>query len=150
MSDPNTRTYAEGDRVIVDPSVAQSRYLGVVYVVKEILKVNVVVEPQDGGRRLRIKPAYLLPAPTDAADAVTIAVESLLGWGTVVRVDRAPAGAWRHPVDALYVVVGDKDRGLSYRLARLGGDPSGRYFKSIPRGWLTEVPVETINAGGPR
>ena len=146
-----SHTYAIDDRVVVDPTVARRKDVGVIYVVKEILPVNVVLEPERGGRRMRINPAYLLPAPaTGAAPATTAEVvpfESLLQWGTVVRVDRAPAGRWKEPVEQLLVVVGDKDGGMSYRLAFLGGDPQerGRYFRNITRGWLTVVPVESIN-----
>jgi hypothetical protein len=147
MSDTDPRTYTKNDRVIVNPAVARTNDRGRVYVVTKILKVNVMVEPEGGGRGMRIKPGLLLPAPTDQADttAVTVAFEPPLWWGTVVLVDRAPTGAWRQPAGDLYVVVGDKDGGASYRLARLGGDPSGKYFRNIPRGWLTLVPVESIN-----
>jgi hypothetical protein len=51
------RSYARDDRVIVDPSVARSTHRGVVYVVTNVLPVNVDVVPEQGGRPMRINPA---------------------------------------------------------------------------------------------
>lgn len=147
IPDQTPRRFARDDRVIVGPDVARAQDRGVVYVVTRVLTVNVVITPEGGGRSVRVNPMYLLPAPepgtAPAGPATVVAYEPPLSWGAVVRVDRAPAGRWRHPAQDLYVVIGD--RAGTYRLARLGGDPQGRYLKSIPRGWLTEVPVESIN-----
>ncbi|MEU7802664.1 hypothetical protein AB0B10_25730 [Micromonospora arborensis] len=135
------------DRVIVDPGLQRAQDRGVVYIVKEILQVNVAIEPEGGGRRQRINPAYLLPAPersSDAAGATVIPFEPLLWQGTVVRADRAPAGV-KIPADRLFVVMGDKDGGVAYKLAYLGGDDKGRYWPKVPRSWLSVVPVESIN-----
>lgn len=131
------------DRVIVDPGLQRRQDRGVVYLVKEILPVNVVIEPEGGGRRQRINPAYLLPAPERSSDAAFIPFEPLLWPGTVVRADRAPAVV-KIPTDQLFVVLSDRDGGLAYKLAYLGGN-EGRYWPKVPRSWLTVVPVESIN-----
>jgi len=74
----------------------------VVYRVTRTLKVNVVVEPVDGGRAMRIHPDYLLPAPDDTTAAATVAATASvavpylapLDPGTVVTV----AGpGWKQP-----------------------------------------------------
>src|SRR5205823_3478649 len=65
--------FCQGDRVIVAPEAARPANRGVVYRVTRILKVNVVVEPVDGGRPVRIHPDYLLPAPDDTTTAASVA-----------------------------------------------------------------------------
>jgi hypothetical protein len=57
-------TYAIGDRVIIDPAVAAARHRGIVDRVTRLLPVNVVVEPEGGGRTMRINPSFYSPRPT--------------------------------------------------------------------------------------
>lgn len=129
------------DRVIVDPGLQRYQDRGVVFLVKRILKVNVVIEPENGGRQMRINPAYLLPAPEKVA-AVEVVLDEPLLLCAVVRADRAPAGA-KIPRGPLFVVLGEKDGGLAYKLGCLGG--SNTYWPKVPRSWLTVVPIEAIN-----
>ncbi|GGM90058.1 hypothetical protein GCM10007977_110160 [Dactylosporangium sucinum] len=75
----------------------------------------------------------------------TIPFEPVLPLGTVVRV--APTGQrspW--PAEQLFVVIGDRNNGITYRLAVLGGDPQHRYQTGVARALLTVVPVTSINA----
>src|SRR5438874_5286285 len=108
----NQTRFCQGDRVIIAPEAARPANRGVVYRVTRTLKVNVVVEPVDGGRPMRIHPDYLLPAPDDttatAAATASVAVPYLapLDPGTVVTV----AGpGWKQPAGQLYVVLRDNN-----------------------------------------
>ncbi len=127
--------FCQGDRVIVAPEAARPANRGVVYRVTRTLKVNVVVEPVDGGRPMRIHPDYLLPAPDDTTATAGVAVPYLapLDPGAVVTV----AGpGWKQPAGQLYVVLRDNgDDRLS--IAKLGGD-NGRYWR-VRRAGLTVI-----------
>ena len=143
------RTYAIGDRVIVDPAVASARDLGVVYRVTRLLPVNVIVEPVDGGRTMKINPSYLRPAPdadsttgtTGAAGAAAavatvelVPFETPLEQGVLVTV----AGpGWKRPPGELYVVLRDNGAGR-VSLVKLGGN-HGRYWRGVSRRLLTIV-----------
>jgi hypothetical protein len=78
------------------------------------------------------------------ATVTTIPFEPVLPWGTVVRVDPTDSPRWQWPAGQLFVVIGDRHNGITYRLAPLGGDPEHRYLKGVPRAQLTVVPVESI------
>jgi hypothetical protein len=139
-------TYAIGDRVIVDPAVASARHLGVVYRVTRLLPVNVVVEPEGGGRPMRINPSYLQPPPdadsTSTSTGTSAAVASVelvpyetpLEQGALVTV----AGpGWRQPPGELYVVLRDNGTG-KVSLVKLGGN-NGRYWRGVSRRLITVV-----------
>jgi hypothetical protein len=137
-------TYAIGDRVIVDPAVASGRHLGVVYRVTRLLPVNVVVEPEGGGRTMKINPAYLQPAPdTDitstgatapVASVEVVPYETALEQGSLVTV----AGpGWKQPPGELYVVLRDNGTG-KVSLVKLGGN-NGRYWRGVSRRLITVV-----------
>jgi hypothetical protein len=138
------QAYAIGDRVIVDPAVASARHLGITYRVTRLLPVNVVVEPEGGGRTMRINPSYLQPAPdTDStstgASAVVASVELVpyetpLEQGALVTV----AGpGWKQPPGELYVVLRDNGTG-KVSLVKLGGN-NGRYWRGVSRRLVTVV-----------
>jgi len=128
--------YAVGDRVIIDPDHATATTRGVVYVVTELLKVNLRMQPVGGGRAVRANPSLLLPAPPDGSPA-TVGVPYVppLTKGTVVTV----AGpGWTQPAGELYVVLNESAAG-KVSFAKLGGDPGGRYWAGIPRRAVTPV-----------
>jgi hypothetical protein len=138
-------SYTIGDRVIVDPAVASARHQRVVYRITRLLPVNVVVEPEGGGRTMKINPRYLRPAPEDGDNTGTDATaaqasvelvpyETPLEQGTLVTV----AGpGWRQPPGELYVVLRDNRAG-HVSLVKLGGD-NGRYWRGVSRRLLTVV-----------
>ncbi|WP_435585891.1 hypothetical protein [Micromonospora aurantiaca (nom. illeg.)] len=123
MSSPHT--YTVGDRVTIDPAVARASTRGVTYRVTRLLPVNVVVEPVDGGRPVKVNPTYLRPAPT--ADSTTTTDSSSIGGGTHsgewAMLHEAPlhpgtlvtvAGpGWKQPPGELYVVLRDTGTGRS-------------------------------------
>ncbi|MDG4755773.1 hypothetical protein O7630_33035 [Micromonospora sp. WMMD718] len=145
MSSPHT--YAIGDRVTIDPAVARASTRGVTYRVTRLLPVNVVVEPVDGGRPVKVNPTYLRPAP--AADTTTsgsstgggthsgewtMIHEAPLHPGTLVTV----AGpGWKQPPGELYVVLRDTGTGR-VSLVPLGGN-NGRYWRGVSCRLLTIV-----------
>jgi hypothetical protein len=136
-------TYAIGDRVIVDPTVASARHRGVVYRVTRLLPVNVIVTPEGGGRNLKINPSYLQPAPdadtsgtgtTAAARVELVPYETPLDQGTLVTV----AGpGWKEPAGELYVVLRDNGTG-KVSLVKLGGN-NGRYWRGVSRRLVTVI-----------
>ena len=140
--------FAIGDLVIIDPQVATAAYLGKVYRVTRLVKVNVLIEPVDGGRGVRIKPDLLQPAPTDphAAKAAVVAVpyQAPLDAGTVVTV----AGLrWKQPAEQLYVVLRDTGGGRA-SIVKLGGD-DGRYWPGVPHSMITVVDPSRIHLTPP-
>lgn len=141
--------FAIGDLVIIDPQVATPAYLGKVYRVTRLLKVNVVIEPVGGGRGVRVKPDLLQPAPTDTAQttptsaAEVVPYQAPLDAGAVVTV----AGPrWTQPADQLYVVL--RDKGDRVSIVKLGGD-DGRYWPRVPRAMLTVVEPNRIHLSPP-
>lgn len=138
------RTYATDDRVIVDPAVARASHLGVVYRVTRLLPVNVIVEPEGGGRPLKINPICLQPAPdadssgagatAAAASVELVPYETPLDQGTLVTV----AGpGWKQPPGELYVVLRDNGTG-KVSFVKLGGD-HGRYWRGVSRRLVTVI-----------
>ncbi|MDG4761390.1 hypothetical protein [Micromonospora sp. WMMD710] len=135
MSSPHT--YSIGDRVTIDPAVARASTRGVTYRVTRLLPVNVVVEPVDGGRPVKVNPAYLRPASaadTTTGRELTMVHEAPLHPGTLVTV--AGAG-WKQPPGELYVVLRDTGTGR-VSLVPLGGN-NGRYWRGVSRHLLTTV-----------
>jgi hypothetical protein len=136
-------TYAIGDRVIVDPTVARASHRGVVYRVTKLLPVNVIVTPEGGGRNLKINPIYLQPAPdadtsaaatTGAAVVELVPYETPLDQGTLITV----AGpGWKQPPGELYVVLRDIGTG-KVSFVKLGGD-HGRYWRGVSRRLVTVI-----------
>ncbi|MFJ2081289.1 hypothetical protein ACIOBK_01965 [Micromonospora chokoriensis] len=139
MSSPHT--YSIGDRVTIDPAVAGASTRGVAYRVIRLLPVNVVVEPVDGGRPVKVNPTYLRPASSaeattgsSAGSEWTMVHEAPLHPGTLVTV--AGAG-WKQPPGELYVVLRDTGTGR-VSLVALGGN-NGRYWRGVSRRLLTTV-----------
>jgi hypothetical protein len=136
-------TFNIDDQVMINDQVARPSVRGVIYRVVDHLKVNLVLEPVGGGRRVRVKPEYLVPAPTGTATAArveTIPYQPPLHPGQLVTVTGV---GWKEPAGQLYVVLREKaDTRVS--IARLGGDPQGRYWPSIPRGMLTTVEASRV------
>ncbi|MCZ7421161.1 hypothetical protein O7605_16785 [Verrucosispora sp. WMMA2121] len=135
MSSPHT--YAVGDRVIIDPAVARASTRGVTYRVTRLLPVNVVVEPVNGGRAVKVNPTYLRPA--SSADTTTggeraMFHEAPLHPGALVTVTGA---GWKQPHGELYVVLRDTGTGR-VSLVPLGGN-NGRYWRGVSRHLLTTV-----------
>jgi hypothetical protein len=129
-----------GDRVVVAPDVARAAHRGVVYRVTRLLPVNIVAEPVDGGRPIRVNPMHLRPAPDgDSAPPATAAVagvpyEAPLDQGTLVTV----AGpGWKQPPGELYVVLRDNGHGRA-SIVKLGGN-GGRYWTGVSRRLLTVI-----------
>lgn len=141
MNQPRLRI---GDRVVVDAEVARAADRGVIYQVTKTLKVNVIVEPEGGGRPMRINPIYLLPAPqtpTTAIDAAGRPYQPPLDQGTVVTV----AGpGWTQPPDQLYVVL--RNNGDRLAIAKLGGE-QGRYWR-VGRSRVTVIDPTRITLTG--
>jgi hypothetical protein len=137
------RIFNIDDRVMIDDQVARPSARGVIYRVVDHLRVDLVLEPVGGGRRVRVKPAYLVPAPTGTATAArveTIPYQPPLNPGQIVTVTGV---GWKQPAGQLYVVLKEKaDTRVS--IARLGGDPQGRYWPGIPRGMLTTVEASRV------
>lgn len=141
----STHRFAVGDLVVVTPLHERPSDRGVVYRVKNILKVNIDVVPVRGGRGLRAHPDLFLPAPADAvaalgeagkatAEVETVPLLPTLWQATVVTI----AGpGWSHPKDQLWVVLRDKIDKVS--VAKLGGIDGSRYYPKVPRSYVTAV-----------
>src|SRR6266511_4818996 len=140
------KPFTVGDRVVVAADFARPAHRGVVYRVTRTLPVNVVVEPVDGGRPMRINPTYLQPAPDEATapPGIPAAIAAVgvpyvpqplpLAQGTVVTV----AGpGWKQPPDRLYVVLRDNGDGRA-SIVKLGGD-NGRYWRGVRRALMTVI-----------
>lgn len=125
-------THRIGDLVILSELYARPKDRGVVYRVQDVLKVNIVVEPVNGGRKVRGRPELFEAAPSGTeARVVGIPYVAPLDCGQVVTI----AGTtWRQPADQLWVVLNDGANG-KVKVAKLGGD-GGRYW-NVPRGMLT-------------
>ena len=132
-----------GTRVIIDPD-SFPRYRGVVFTIHHYLVKNVEITPVGGGKRVRIDPVYVLPAPekTEAggeAELVTKIASEMYVMGEVVRVS---GRGWKQPADKLYVVLTDKVTDV--KLVALGGE-GGRYWPRVPKTYLTRVDVTKIS-----
>lgn len=154
---------ATDTRVIINPDVS-SKYPGVWKVINR-LQVNVVLQRENGvGKNLRIRPEYLLPAPTQtpinpltstaigglteysAAEAIVqdVPVYAPLEIGTVVRVAGPSVPKAKLSPDTLMVVLADNTyKNNSVKLVELGGN-KGRYWPKIPRGYITVVKLVDI------
>jgi hypothetical protein len=123
-------TFGVGDKV----SVSDPKFPGV-WIVRSRGPVNTVLDPDGGGRGLRV-PHYMLRAP-DAA-AVPAAPRVIYHAGEFVRVAHGRFAG-------LYVVIKDDGRD-KVNLARPGGD-GGRYVR-MPRGGVVRVEVAEILKDG--
>lgn len=115
-----------GQRVFIEGG----RFYGPAQIVKVNPK-NIKIK-MDDGRQVSADPIFL----RDLDGAVPAAVETVeyrppLSMGAVVQV---------RGVDGLCVVL--TDRVDTVKLARLGGDPTGRYWPNVPRSLVTEVKIE--------
>lgn len=127
------RAFAIGDRVICNPEETRARFHGIVWTVERIHAVNVDLRSEDGGRRLRIHPSALLPAPADGDTTATqVPYRPPLSVGAVVTVS---SPRWKGG-DHLHVVL--TDNGDALRLTMLGGNHN-QVWSNVPRGWVTEV-----------
>jgi len=131
------------DLMIVNPGIT-TRYPGL-WRVERLLQVNVVLTPvrregdtyvPTGGRNLRIRPEYLLPAPATSEDDTTQAAAVLIKIADPLHVGQVVTVAditHRIPAETLYVVL--RDRGETVSLVKLGGD-NGTYWPRVPRAWV--------------
>jgi len=147
---------AKNTRVVVNQDHFPGKYAGVVWLVDKALQVNVELKPESGvGKRLRIRPEYLLPATEEnvvkdgkgytverTADSVSlIPVYPPLENGTVVKII---AKNYKDG-DKLMVVAADNTyKNNTVRLHYLGG--SKRYYPSVPRAHVEVVPLEELAA----
>jgi hypothetical protein len=127
--------FSIGDKVVINPAMA-SGYPGV-WTVRKVPAgsrgVNYVLDPESGGRGLRIPAEYLSPAPTGAT-VTTVSIPTVHDPGTVVRFR-----------DKAYVVTAS-DRKGGHRLFPLGG--SDRYYRGIMSGQFAVVPRDSIIVDG--
>ncbi|MBC2637498.1 MULTISPECIES: hypothetical protein [unclassified Rhodococcus (in: high G+C Gram-positive bacteria)] len=133
----STNIFQAGDRVIIDPVVANKDMKGRVFEVVRRLKVNYDVKPLDGvGSLVRAQPEVLLPAPAELLAKPIVAVAPL-STGSTVRVKRA------RNIDptTLFVVLAD---GAKVKIAELGGE-DGRYW-NVPRSALEKVTIDLVAA----
>jgi hypothetical protein len=144
MSEP---TFATGDLVVFDPQLARPTERGIVYRVADVLKVNLVVEPIDGGRRLRAHPSMFKAAPTDTTTAAApIGVPDVAPlWPATVITVAGPG--WTQPPEQLYVVLRDTGNG-TVSFVKLGGN-EGRYWRGVRRGLITVIDPTRINLKPP-
>ncbi|WLF51549.1 hypothetical protein [Rhodococcus opacus] len=133
----STNIFQAGDRVIIDPVVANKDMKGRVFEVVRRLKVNYDVKPLDGvGPLVRAQPEVLLPAPAELLAKPIVAVAPL-STGSTVRVKRA------RNIDptTLFVVLAN---GAKVKIAELGGE-DGRYW-NVPRSALEKVTIDLVAA----
>lgn len=133
----STNIFQAGDRVIIDPVVANKDMKGRVFEVVRRLKVNYDVKPLDGvGPLVRAQPEVLLPAPAELLAKPIVAVAPL-STGSMVRVKRA------RNIDptTLFVVLAN---GAKVKIAELGGE-DGRYW-NVPRSALEKVTIDLFAA----
>lgn len=133
----STNIFQAGDRVIIDPVVANKDMKGRVFEVVRRLKVNYDVKPLDGvGPLVRAQPEVLLPAPVELLAKPIVAVAPL-STGSTVRVKRAP----NIDPTTLFVVLAN---GAKVKIAELGGE-DGRYW-NVPRSALEKVTIDLVAA----
>ena len=133
----STNIFQAGDRVIIDPVVANKDMKGRVFEVVRQLKVNYDLKPLDGvGPLVRAQPEVLLPAPAELLAKPIVAVAPL-STGSTVRVKRA------RNIDptTLFVVLAN---GAKVKIAELGGE-DGRYW-NVPRSALEKVTIDLVAA----
>ena len=129
--------FQAGDRVIIDPVVANKDMTGRVFEVVRQLKVNYELKPLDGvGPGVRAQPEVLLPAPAELLAKPIIAVAPL-STGSTVRVKRAR----NIDPETLFVVLAN---GAKVKIAELGGE-DGRYW-TVPRTALEKVTIDLAAA----
>lgn len=129
--------FQAGDRVIIDPVVANKDMQGRVFEVVRQLKVNYELKPLDGvGPGVRAQPEVLLPAPAELLAKPIIAVAPL-STGGVVRVKQAR----NIDPETLFVVLSN---GAKVKIAELGGE-DGRYW-TVPRTALEKVTIDLAAA----
>lgn len=119
-----------GDRVSID----HPKYPGV-WILKSIAKVNVTLEPENGGRGLRVPASMLLDAGASPTMPDRVTAADIYAEGTFVRIPSGKfAGVW--------VVISDKgaDR---LNVAKLGGD-GGRYVRITRRGLTKVDPADVV------
>lgn len=154
MSAIQTATPKVGQVYVIDPAFA-GKYAGVRYEIVAVKKVNATGHPVDaaggripGARRLNARFAMWLPAgqdtstvPSSAASVTTEPYLPPLAVGSfVVKADHPAAGGWKVPADRIFVVL--QDRGDKVKLVEAGGSPTGRYWPSVPRAYVTQVRVD--------
>jgi hypothetical protein len=137
-------TFHVGDLVVIADGYAPAVLQGVAYRVVRRLQVNVELEPLAGGRRVRVNPRILLPAPpgTDpiTTPAAIVDYQPPLTPGQIVTV----AGpGWRRPATELFVVMKEKPD-MRVSIAKLGGDEEGRYWPNVPRSIITVVDADQV------
>jgi hypothetical protein len=120
----------EGEKVGVD----HAKYPGV-WVVKKVNPVNVVLEPEGGGRPLRCHPSLLTDPPKPGAVVTAVPVAEYYNPGELIRIT---SGRYA----GLYVVIADKG-GDKVNLAKLGGD-GGRYLRAIRVGLVKVDPADVL------
>lgn len=117
--------------------VNHPKYPGV-WVVKKVGPVNVVVEPENGGRPLRCPPTLLTDPPVPGAVpgsmVQTLPVQTMYHVGEVVRI---PAGKYA----GVYVVIADRGAD-KVNIAKLGGD-GGAYLRAL-RGSISKIDVAEL------
>ncbi|WP_328384250.1 hypothetical protein OHQ88_34035 (plasmid) [Micromonospora zamorensis] len=135
-----THSFNRNDLVVIQPDYARVIDRGVIYKVVRLLPVNIEIMPVGGGKAWRVAPHQIQPAPTGAQAIVdTIPYQPPLHSGQVVTV----AGpGWKEPAEKLWVVLKEKGDG-KVSLALLGG-AGGRYWPSVPRGWITPVEIASV------
>jgi hypothetical protein len=120
-----TSTRGIGEKVSVD----HPKYPGV-WIIKSLGPVNAQLEPENGGRRLRVPQSML----TDPGSQPTVRTPVFYDPGELVRVTGRYAG--------LYTVIADKG-GDKVNLAKLGGD-GGRYLRATRPGLVKVDPAEVL------
>ena len=126
--------FQAGDRVIIDPVVANKDMKGRVFEVVRRLKVNYDVKPLDGvGPLVRAQPEVLLPAPAELLAKPIVAVAPL-STGSTVRVKRA------RNIDPKRLFVVLANGAAKVKIAELGGE-DGRYW-NVARSALEKVTID--------
>jgi hypothetical protein len=101
--------------------------------------VNYQVKNLTTGKLMRGPEAAFLPLGTEPAAPVIEAPLPSLVMGELVTVSGA---GWKKSTTELYVVLGLRNDG-KVKIVKLGGD-ANRYYPSMPRKALTQVPVPAV------
>ncbi|GHJ45873.1 hypothetical protein Cs7R123_32150 [Catellatospora sp. TT07R-123] len=127
-----------GDLVVCNPAEVPERWCGIVYRIERFGPVDAILERVGGGRGLRANPTALLPAPAADDTKTTVAMpQPPLPVGTVVTI----AGPRWEGGPEPHVIL--RDGGQAANLAQLGGTDH-RYWRRIPRTWLTTIDRQLI------